>query len=71
MKNKVGELILPDFKTFFFKFTYLFLSALELGRSRERDRERQRERERISSRLHTVSMEPSARLGLMIHEIMT
>ena len=33
--------------------------------------EREGERERIPSRLHTVSMEPDAGLGLTNHEITT
>ena len=43
----------------------------ERERERKRERERERETERILNRLHTVSTEPDAGLGLRNCEIMT
>ena len=60
--------ILQIFIYLFFKFVYFEREGEhEWGRGRERERGR----DRLPNRLHTVSVEPEARLKLTNREIMT
>ena len=59
----------PTSNSFFFKFYLFILRETEIAHKQGKGRDRGREG--IPSRLCTVSVDPSARLEFMNHEIMT